>query len=575
MGTTPTPRPKHRRREGALDARALEQVIERSLPALGICRALQVLNAMHGGTLHQHLPDHEVNDKPEDTAHVVTVEAGSRLARIVGTGELGVNSLHHQGIDRLGEGLRATAHSPEGLVEAVELESNEHLVAVQWHPGSSPTARNSSRSSRISSLARALTLASHTGRARGPENPPHRSMWHRCRAVNRRVHRRGMERGREGRQLLRGQAGHPTSSPSEPELRSRVMSDVVTYEFEGDVAVVRIDDGKANALSPDVVAALDEAVGLAETEARALMLIGRPGRFSAGFDLPAHMQASVESAQSLVAAGARLAMRLYGLGIPTVAAARVTPSPWGRCSSWPVTPGWARRASSIGLNEVAIGLGLPVFGVELARDRLDPRRFTEATVQAQLYDPDGAAEVGYFDRVVMAGALEADARAVSSRLAELRSGAYLHTKVRARQGTIDHVLATLDADVAAVRVRAGRPDLNFRQGTHSAHHVARVSAVSTGPRALRGRRRSGRRGRPGPSRSPRATRAPRSPPGPEGPGTGRSRRTPGGGARRRLACPGSGRPRRARSRGRWRSDRPRGDRRGTPGRADGNTCGAT
>ena len=228
------------------------------------------------------------------------------------------------------------------------------------------------------------------------------------------------------------------------------MSDVVTYEFEGDVAVVRIDDGKANALSPDVVAALDEAVGLAETEARALMLIGRPGRFSAGFDLT-HMQASVESAQSLVAAGARLAMRLYGLGIPTVAA----------CSGHAVAMGallllacdtrlGAAGEFRIGLNEVAIGLGLPVFGVELARDRLDPRRFTEATVQAQLYDPDGAAEVGYFDRVVMAGALEADARAVSSRLAELRSGAYLHTKVRARQGTIDHVLATLDADVAAV-----------------------------------------------------------------------------------------------------------------------------
>ena len=186
----------------AFDARALEQVIERSLPALGICRALQVLNAMHGGTLHQHLPDHEVNDKPEDTAHVVTVEAGSRLARIVGTGELGVNSLHHQGIDRLGEGLRATAHSPEGLVEAVELERQRAPGRCPVAPGASPTARNSSRSSRISSLARALTLASHTGRARGPENPPHRSMWHRCRAVNRRVHRRGMERGREGRQLL-------------------------------------------------------------------------------------------------------------------------------------------------------------------------------------------------------------------------------------------------------------------------------------------------------------------------------------------------------------------------------------
>ena len=115
-------------------------MIERSPPALGICRALQVLNAMHGGTLHQHLPDHEVNDKPEDTAHVVTVEAGSRLARIVGTGELGVNSLHHQGIDRLGEGLRATAHSPEGLVEGWSWRQRAPGRCPVAPRGASPTA---------------------------------------------------------------------------------------------------------------------------------------------------------------------------------------------------------------------------------------------------------------------------------------------------------------------------------------------------------------------------------------------------------------------------------------------------
>ena len=224
----------------------------------------------------------------------------------------------------------------------------------------------------------------------------------------------------------------------------------MTYEAEGGVAVVRIDDGKANAISPDVADALDEAVARAESDARALMLVGRPGRFSAGFDL-SHMKSGDEPAQSLVAAGARLAMRIYGLGIPTVAA----------CSGHAVAMGAllllscdTRLAATgefrIGLNEVAIGLGLPVFAVELARDRLDPRRFAEATMQAQLYDPDAAAEVGFVDRVVMADVLEADALAVAARLAELRTGAYLHTKVRARQRTIDRVLDTLDDDVTTV-----------------------------------------------------------------------------------------------------------------------------
>jgi len=116
------------------DAGALERAIERGLPALGICRALQVLNVMHGGTLQQHLPHHDAHDKPSGGAHVVTVEQGTCLAEVVGTGELAVNSLHHQGIDRLGAGLRATARSADGLVEAIELADSPHLIAVQWHP---------------------------------------------------------------------------------------------------------------------------------------------------------------------------------------------------------------------------------------------------------------------------------------------------------------------------------------------------------------------------------------------------------------------------------------------------------
>jgi enoyl-CoA hydratase len=102
----------------------------------------------------------------------------------------------------------------------------------------------------------------------------------------------------------------------------------------------------------------------------------------------------------------------------------------------------------IGLNEVAIGMGLPVFAVELARDRLDPRRFTEATVQARLYDPAGAAEVGFLDRVVPATELEAEARAEAARLAQLRKGAVAHTKTRARAATVELIRSTLAEDLA-------------------------------------------------------------------------------------------------------------------------------
>ena len=99
-------------------------------------------------------------------------------------------------------------------------------------------------------------------------------------------------------------------------------------------------------------------------------------------------------------------------------------------------------------------MGLPIFAVELARDRLAPTAFTAATIQGTVYDPAGAVAAGYLDRLVPAEELEATAREEAGRLAGMRRGAVSHTKVRARQATIDRILSTLDEDMAAT----GMPD---------------------------------------------------------------------------------------------------------------------
>ncbi len=112
---------------------------ERRIPVLAICRGLQLVNVARGGTLHQHLPEALGTERYRIGGGVfatneVTVDGGSRLAGMVGAGALDVHSYHHQGIDRLGDGLVVSARTDDGLVQAFEAEGDQYLVGVQWHP---------------------------------------------------------------------------------------------------------------------------------------------------------------------------------------------------------------------------------------------------------------------------------------------------------------------------------------------------------------------------------------------------------------------------------------------------------
>ena len=106
-------------------------VVELDLPALAICRGMQVLNVALGGTLVQHVP--ETNTLHHNAIHHVEVKKGSRLHTIVGATTIDVSSYHHQAVDRLAADLIVTAVAADGLVEAVE-HRRADIVAVQWHP---------------------------------------------------------------------------------------------------------------------------------------------------------------------------------------------------------------------------------------------------------------------------------------------------------------------------------------------------------------------------------------------------------------------------------------------------------
>jgi len=118
--------------------------LEDGMPILGVCRGMQVLNVSLGGTLVQDCTLHPGAIKHDYfpgegyerdfLAHAVTLEEGTRLRRLMGAREVRVNSMHHQGIQRLGEGLVPSAVAPDGLVEAIEAPEERFVVGVQWHP---------------------------------------------------------------------------------------------------------------------------------------------------------------------------------------------------------------------------------------------------------------------------------------------------------------------------------------------------------------------------------------------------------------------------------------------------------
>src|SRR6478752_4232223 len=218
-----------------------------------------------------------------------------------------------------------------------------------------------------------------------------------------------------------------------------------TYAVEDGIAVLTLDDGKVNVISHGVLDAIGDALDRAQDEARALVIAGRPGgAFSAGFDLTT-MTESTESMRGLVTRGAETFMRLYGYRLPTVAA----------CTGHALAAGALLLLSldqrvgtdgkaKIGLNEVQIGMGLPIFAVEMARERLTTAELAPATTQARIYDPAGAVAAGYLDRVVPAEDLLAEAIADAQRLGELRTGAYARTKAVLRESVIGYILDTLE-----------------------------------------------------------------------------------------------------------------------------------
>jgi enoyl-CoA hydratase len=217
-----------------------------------------------------------------------------------------------------------------------------------------------------------------------------------------------------------------------------------TVDIQGDIAVIKMDDGKANVINQAMIASVNAALDEAEAKAKAIVLSGREGRFSGGFDLQALTGSGPEAAVSLLDAGATLLLRLYGGPLPVVAA----------CTGHAIAMGvfilhacdtrvGASGAYKIGANETTNGMVLPVFALELSKDRLNPLHMTKAVVQAFIYDPVGAVEAGYLDMLTDLDKVEAQAIAVAGMLAQFPRHAYHGNKMAIRGATIERIKASI------------------------------------------------------------------------------------------------------------------------------------
>ncbi|MET7769405.1 crotonase/enoyl-CoA hydratase family protein [Nocardia sp. NPDC005366] len=225
------------------------------------------------------------------------------------------------------------------------------------------------------------------------------------------------------------------------------MSDLVGYALEGAVATVTMDDGKANVMSENMIRELTAAMAQAEADRAVVVLTGRPRMFSAGYDLAMFARDPQEIARTL-RAGGELVHRLLSFPYPVLA---LCPGHAIAQGAFVLLAADVRFGVAgdfkIGLNEVAIGLTIPHYGVETARHRLTAPGFDRSTVTGALFTPSEARELGFLD-IVVADEDESRNRAYAEaeRLAGLDMAAHLGTKLRVRAAVLAAVRSGVDAE---------------------------------------------------------------------------------------------------------------------------------
>ncbi|MEP3052265.1 MAG: crotonase/enoyl-CoA hydratase family protein [Erythrobacter sp.] len=217
----------------------------------------------------------------------------------------------------------------------------------------------------------------------------------------------------------------------------------ITLKITDDIATITLDDGRANAIDPAWLKQFMDTFAEAEAGAKAIVIAGREGVFSGGFNLKWMPTANAEEIGGLLDTAGKLVCQVYGSERPVVAA----------CTGHAIAMGMflllacdtrvgAEGAFKFGANETMNGMNLPVFAQEMCRARMDPTKLTQLVVQSHMFGHDEALSNGLLDQVVEPGAVIEAATATARQLGQLPGGAYGWNKRAMRAATLDRIAAT-------------------------------------------------------------------------------------------------------------------------------------
>lgn len=226
------------------------------------------------------------------------------------------------------------------------------------------------------------------------------------------------------------------------------MSSPVTYSRSGPISRIVMDDGKVNAMSIEMLEALHAAFQEAERDKTVVIFSARGKQFSAGFDLKMMANGTAKEVYTLLKLGSELALRILSFKTPVVTACHSNAYAMG---AFLILSSDVRIAADsplkIGMNEVAIGLAVPRWAVEVARQRLTPAYFNRGAVTGEMFGAAEAVTAGFFDRVAPASELELAANQAAEALTKIDMPSHTETKMRVREPAIKAIRAAIDADI--------------------------------------------------------------------------------------------------------------------------------